>query len=234
MRQLFHGRCAESSDGPSKLITRTLSLKPFYKKKFVKDGIICLVYVEHCLFFGRHHEDIMTLISDIEAAGFTLTLEEDVHAFLGVQVHFDPDQGTVTLLQPGLIKKIIGLTGLQDSNSKATPAEKDPLGPGTELAPPHKEYWEYPTLIGCLLYLANNTRPDIQYAVHSCARYTHRPRELLLIALPLRVSSTLYNNLMNGLLASRGLCCLVFGDKQAYLNSPFLASYTLPKCIQWA
>jgi hypothetical protein len=70
------------------------------------------------------------------------------------------------------------LTGLQDSNSKATPAEKDPLGPGLESDPPHDEDWEYPTLIGCLLYLANNTRPDIQYAVHSCARYTHRPKAI--------------------------------------------------------
>ena len=31
-------------------------------------------------------------------------------------------------------------------------------------------------MIGCLNYLANNTRPDIQFAVHQCARYTHAPK----------------------------------------------------------
>jgi hypothetical protein len=68
---------------------------------FVKDGIICLVYVDDCLFFGRERENILKLISEIEAAGFTLTLEEDVYAFLGVGVKFDSDNGTVTLTQPG-------------------------------------------------------------------------------------------------------------------------------------
>ena len=27
------------------------------------------------------------------------------------------------------------------------------------------------------MYLANNTRPDIAYAVHACARYTHHPKK---------------------------------------------------------
>ena len=67
------------------------------------------------------------------------------------------------------------MTGLNDSNAKATPAEKDPLGPGLQNDPPHNEEWEYPMVVGCLMYLANNTRPDIQYAVHACACYTHRP-----------------------------------------------------------
>jgi transposase InsO family protein len=145
---------------------------------FVKDGIICLVYVDDCLFFGKQREKIHAMIAEIEGAGFTLTIEEDVYAFLGVEVKFNATDGTVSLTQPGLLKKIISMTGLQDSNSKATPAEKDPLGPGLDDDPPHDEDWEYPSVIGCLLYLANNTRPDIQFAVHSCARYTHRPKAI--------------------------------------------------------
>ncbi len=58
------------------------------------------------------------------------------------------------------------------------PADKNPLGPGKEDNPPHKEDWEYATLAGCLMYLANNTCLDIQYAVRDCARYTHRPKEI--------------------------------------------------------
>ena len=27
------------------------------------------------------------------------------------------------------------------------------------------------------MYLASNTRPDIQFAAHQCARFTHNPRE---------------------------------------------------------
>ena len=145
---------------------------------FVKDGTICLIYVDDCLFFGKQREKIHELIKEIESAGFTLTLEEDVYAFLGVEVKFNSDEGTISLTQPGLLQKVIALTGLKDSNAKATPAEKDPLGPGLDSDPPHQEDWEYATVIGCLLYLANNTRPDIQFAVHACARYTHRPKAI--------------------------------------------------------
>jgi len=38
-------------------------------------------------------------------------------------------------------------------------------------------------MIGCLNYLANNTRPDIQFAVYQCARYTHNPKKSHSVAL---------------------------------------------------
>jgi hypothetical protein len=38
------------------------------------------------------------------------------------------------------------------------------------------EDWEYGTVVGMLMYLSANTRPDISYAVHQAARHTHAPR----------------------------------------------------------
>jgi hypothetical protein len=29
-----------------------------------------------------------------------------------------------------------------------------------------------------LMYLSSNSRPDIQFAVHQCARFTHSPRKI--------------------------------------------------------
>lgn len=145
---------------------------------FTKDGVVCLVYVDDCLFFGRDQDKIRALVKEIEDAGFDLTIEDDVYAFLGVEVQFNSTDGTVTLTQTGLINKIIQLVGLEDGNSKGTPADKDPLGPGLEDDPNHDANWAYASAIGCLSYLGNNTRPDIQYATHACARYTHRPKEV--------------------------------------------------------
>ena len=40
---------------------------------------------------------------------------------------------------------------------------------------PFDEKGEYASVVGKLLYLVN-TRPDIQFAVHQCARFTHSPK----------------------------------------------------------
>jgi hypothetical protein len=124
------------------------------------------------------YKKIRSLVKEIQDNGFDLTVEDDVYAFLGVEVKFDSSAGTVTLTQTGLINKIIHALGLDDANAKATPAESDPLGPGTDNDDPFDENWSYPMAIGCLGYLGGNTRPDIQYATHACARYTHRPKAI--------------------------------------------------------
>jgi hypothetical protein len=37
--------------------------------------------------------------------------------------------------------------------------------------------WSYRSLIGMLLNRSNNTRPDIAFAVHQCARFSHAPKQ---------------------------------------------------------
>ena len=39
------------------------------------------------------------------------------------------------------------------------------------------EKWSYRSLIDMLTYLARNTRPDIEYDVHQCARFKCDPRK---------------------------------------------------------
>ena len=35
----------------------------------------------------------------------------------------------------------------------------------------------YASVIGMMLYLASNTRPDISFSIHQCARFTHNTKE---------------------------------------------------------
>ena len=66
-------------------------------------------------------------------------------------------------------------TKLEDCNPKFTPADKVPLDKildGDSCC----EEWEYRSIVGMLLYLAGSTRPDISYAVHQCARFSHKPK----------------------------------------------------------
>ncbi len=81
----------------------------------------------------------------------------------------------VTFKQEGLIKKVLKYCGMEDCNKKWTPASTTPLG----MDPNSQRFdakWEYATAIGMLLYLSTNSRPDIQYAVHQCARFMHTPK----------------------------------------------------------
>jgi hypothetical protein len=142
-----------------------------------KDGVIILAYVDDCLMFAPSNNLIDKVIDDLKHE-FPLTVEsdknEDVYAYLGVDLKRNSD-GTITFTQKGLVDKILRTVGLQDCSPRATPCNTEPLGSDAKGAR-HSESWSYPSVIGMLLYLSSNSRPDIQFAVHQCARFTHNPK----------------------------------------------------------
>jgi hypothetical protein len=80
------------------------------------------------------------------------------------------------LTQTGLIEKIAGVTGLAQSNANKLPAPQVALGSDPD-GEPIKERWNYASVVGMLLYLSTNTRPDIAYAVSQVARFTSNPKQ---------------------------------------------------------
>jgi hypothetical protein len=62
--------------------------------------------------------------------------------------------------------------GLEDSKEKSTPVEAKQIGKD-ENGVQCVETWSYLSVVGMMMYLASNSRPDIAYAVHSCARFSH-------------------------------------------------------------
>ena len=77
--------------------------------------------------------------------------------------------------QIGLIERVLKATGLQDCNPDKMPASQKPLGTdknGLEFV----EQWSYSSVVGMLLYLADNSHPEIAYVVHQCAWFTHNPK----------------------------------------------------------
>jgi hypothetical protein len=69
---------------------------------------------------------------------------------------------------------VIDYVGLTSANPDTTPAvetlgaDKDGL--------PFTEPWNYASAVGMLMYLSANTHPEIGFAVHQCARFTHAPK----------------------------------------------------------
>ena len=114
------------------------------------------------------------VIKDIDANDLTLTVESnDVSAFLGIQ--FTRSGRMIELTQYGLIDRVIKVTGMENGNPSHIPANPETLGSDKD-GEVFAEPWSYASVVGMLLYLASNSRPDIAFAVHQCARFTHAPK----------------------------------------------------------
>ena len=106
---------------------------------------------------------------------FELRDEGEVGTFLGIHIERQSNS-SFTLTQVGLINKVLSAAGMENSKATVkTPAATTPLGLDVD-GEPFNENWDYPVIIGMLMYLAQNSRPDIAYAVHQCACFTHSPR----------------------------------------------------------
>jgi len=145
---------------------------------FISPEVLCLCYVDDCLLFARKPEQIDKVIDSLRGnpneGKFLLKEEDTVAGFLGILLE-PQDDGTIELKQTGLIDRILTVMDLEDSNPKSTPAATTPLGKDVKGAP-CQEKWSYASVVGMMMYLASNSRPEIAFAVHSCARFTHCPR----------------------------------------------------------
>lgn len=65
---------------------------------------------------------------------------------------------------------------MENCNPNWVPAAKEALGIDPE-GEPMEEDWSYPSVVGMLLYLSTNTRPDIAFAVSQVARFNHNPKK---------------------------------------------------------
>ena len=137
--------------------------------------MIAIFYVDDAGIAARDKRDVDKLITSLESKGFELTREGTFSEFLGIKFTQNPD-GTKTLTQKGLIKKIIEATGMENSNPNWTPSSTTALGMDPE-GPDMKETWGYSSIIGMLLYLTTNTCPDIALAVSQVARFSHAPKQ---------------------------------------------------------
>jgi hypothetical protein len=140
--------------------------------------------VDDCLFFSKDEKAIDNVIERMKQpipTSFLLNVENDVAGFLGILI-VKNNNGTIELKQEGLIDRILAVMGLEQSRVAATPAAEKTLGKD-EQGEKCEERWSYASVVGMMMYLASNSRPDIAFAVHQCARFTHCPKRSHEVAL---------------------------------------------------
>ena len=179
---------------------------------FFKEDLVIISYVDDILLYSVDNDKINKAIKMLRST-FELTEDEedqDVFAYLGIQVErkLDSDGSPeITLLQPGLLDKLLDdikdSQGLSISKSKPFKNEYTPaagqLGAAKDDDPfDEAEFgFSYASAIGQLMYMVH-TRPDIQFAVHQCARFTHSPKRTHGIAIR-RIARYLRTTKHNGL-----------------------------------
>nr|BAG74297.1 polyprotein [Neopyropia yezoensis] len=98
----------------------------------------------------------------------------EVTSYLGMQVEWDKAAGTVTLSNPRHTADLLKEYEMDECKPNFTPMARGVELAEGELLPTGNRYAE---LVGSLMYLSNQTRPDLAYAVGKLARRMSAPTE---------------------------------------------------------
>jgi Reverse transcriptase (RNA-dependent DNA polymerase) len=141
---------------------------------FFKEGMMIALFVDDQYIGYDDQKKLDELLAYFKSRDLKRTMESDLTTYLGISVK--RDSKSITLTQPGLIDRILEATNMQDCRPNATPAAMTPLGSDPE-GEPMAETWSYRSIVGMLLYLSTNTRPDIAFAVSQVARFSSNPKK---------------------------------------------------------
>jgi hypothetical protein len=136
-----------------------------------------LNYCDDQIWLSPTNEMIEKYVKKLQDLSYDLSIEDkgdNIFGFLGIEIQRRGQDFELT--QKGLIDKVIKYCNMENASPKPTPAATTPLGTD-KFGEPFNEEWSYPAAVGMLLYLSSNTRPDIQFAVHQVARFSHCPRK---------------------------------------------------------
>lgn len=190
---------------------------------YVKDApsfIIVAIYVDDGLVCGQNEAEMRNLISELKKK-FEITLH-DGKSFLGLSI--EKTSTGMFISQRAYIEKVAKRFELDNCKSTLTPAiinpnlKKDGNGEQEErcVSVPYRE------AIGALLYISNNSRPDISFMVNKLSSFCEAPRSSHWSAVK-RVIKYLYSTRENCLFYPCGeeieIVCFSDSDFAADLDS---------------
>lgn len=134
---------------------------------------------EKLMFVAAYVDDLIIASSDIEWISeikrklkerFDLRDLGRISHCLGLE--FSQRHGEIFISQEGYTKTLLQRFGMENCNPVATPVDTaqkltQPIEPLSEAEYPFRE------IVGCLMYLAVGTRPDISYAVNSLSQFNN-------------------------------------------------------------
>jgi hypothetical protein len=146
----------------------------FYRNYDDENYIMMCTHVDDFYIISTKQKYIDDLIKTLEVEfGSIVVKSGNIIDYLGMQVSKNRHNGTITLSQPGYINKILKSANIENLKPAKTPcatAMTNQIG-DDDLYDKN----DYLKLIGSLNYLAVFTRPDILYALSTCAQKCTKP-----------------------------------------------------------
>lgn len=154
---------------------REISFRAKRISKCVKgDYIYVLVYVDD-LVVASDKEELIESTGKFFKESFEIKCLGPIKNYLGLEVERDK-QGNFLVSQTSYIKSVVSEIGLRDAKASAYP-----LDPNYGKTPNNGDVLLdnklYQKFIGCLLYIAVNSRPDISASVSILARRVAKPTQ---------------------------------------------------------
>ena len=140
-------------------------------KKIERTLVIIAVHVDDCFIKYDTETQLATVMAGIQNRYKVSDMGEVTHA-LGID--FTRTADSISMSQRGYAESILAKFGFADAHPAHTPAA-DILTTGK---PSGLEKFEMNMIVGALLWLSLNTRPDISYAVARLAQYVSKPTAL--------------------------------------------------------
>ena len=143
------------------------------------------LYVDDMLFAHHNLTEVKRVMASVGAFWPMKDLGQ-VHQFLGITVTRNLEEHTIHLSQKELLLECLELASLTDCNATQSPYDLSaPLHTAKEweLLLSDSDKTLYQRLVGKLLYISNNTRPDLCCAVNMLASYVSKPTDLHMLAL---------------------------------------------------
>lgn len=146
---------------------RTSAESCVYLKKFGNETIILAVYVDDLIVFYKEKSSVDAVKNDLKIF-FSFKDLGALSYCLGLNINRVADK--IVVSQKTYIQAVLERFNMQDCKEMSTPLENNKLEKGN---PTSLGEYPYQNLIGCLMYLAVNTRPDIAYATSYLSQFNN-------------------------------------------------------------
>ena len=150
--------------------------------KYAED-IYVSAHVDDCLLSCKS-ADVMSRFKKDLLSRFVGTDEGEVTEYLGCQLVRDRKARTGSLVQSGYAERVLRTFNMCDSHPVATPL--DPNVRLSKLDCPSvvdpKVHRTYRSIVGCISYLVNMTRPDLAFSFSQLSKFLQHPGDTHLAA----------------------------------------------------